>query len=369
MGDISMFERLWDLFADSCQTLFIPLVCAYYAIAGNLFLNTASSDAVGLELAGDFFLAPIQYLLDGQVALKTEDGDWIYRQRFDYQNGFWIKTSAAAIAAPVSLPVGALLKGLAYLSSERRRSMTARYAAYLNPKIKSNLRQYKQWGIALEDPEWIDSQGHKRRPGDEKHLSIEKKALEEVGRLLTEAGIPWWIDCGTCLGAYRYGGIIPWDEDIDIAVLLPDFDNVRRALLKLDPKKDFVQDWSGRLNPQNYFKIYIRETATLIDIYHFAIEPDSQTIRYILSLETNCLFPEWIKIRERRFIAPVAYSVVFPLKKMLFDGIEVFVPNDPKKYLQRYYGENLDPAKVYDAQTNRYEKALDHPYWQRAYVH
>ncbi|MCC6127747.1 MAG: LicD family protein [Chlamydiae bacterium] len=364
-----MLDRLWDLFAESCQSLFIPLVCAYYAIGGSLFLNTAGSDAIGLERAGDFFLAPIQYLLGGQTASKTEEGEWIYSQRFDYQSAFWIKTGACIMVSPIALPLGVALKGLACLSSECRDRMALRKSAYLNPQIKSNLEQYKQWGIVFKDPKWHSSQGHVRRLGDEQHLSAEKKALEEVGRLLTEAGIPWWVDCGTCLGAYRYGGVIPWDEDIDIAVLLPDFDNVRRTLLKLDPQKYLVQDWSGRLNPQNYFKIFVRETATLIDIYHFAIEPDSQTIRYILSLETNCLFPEWVKIRERRFIAPVSYSVVFPLKKMLFDGIEVFVPNDPKKYLQRYYGENLDPAKVYDPRTNHYEKALDHPYWQRAYVH
>ncbi len=364
-----MLDRLWDVFVESCHSLFVPLVCAYYAVAGSFFLNTAGADAVGLEKAGDFCLAPIQYLLGGQIAIKTEDGDWIYSPRFDYQNAFWIKTGASIVISPVAIPIGVMLKGLAYLSYDSRQRMAERKSAYLNPQIKSNLEQYKAWGIVLAEPERLGSQGYLRRPGDEKHLTAEKKALAEVGKLLTEAKIPWWVDCGTCLGAYRYGGVIPWDEDVDIAVLLPDFDNVRRTLLKLDPKKYLIQDWSGRLNAQNYLKLFVRETGIFIDIYHFEILPESQTIRYILSWETNCFFPEWCKIRERRFTVPVSYSTVFPLKKMLFDGTEVFVPNDPKKYLQRYYGENLDPVKVYDPLTNRYEKALDHPYWQRAYVH
>lgn len=362
-------DRLWDLFAEACQSLFIPLVCMYYAIGGSLFLNSASSDAVGLEKAGDFLLAPFQYLFGGQTATLAEDGEWIYTQRFDYREALWIKTGVSIAAVPISFPLGVALKGLAYLSPKCRECASQRAASYLNPRIKSNTEDYQKLGLDLSSSGWIASQGHKRRPGDENHLAYEKEALNEIGKLLTEANIPWWVDCGTCLGAYRYGGVIPWDEDIDIAVLLPDFDNVRRALLKLDPQKYLVQDWSGRLNPQNYFKIFVRQTGVLIDIYHFIIEPETKTLRYILSLETNVLFPEWCKIRERRFTVPVAYSTLFPLKKMLFDGIEVFVPNDPKKYLQRYYGENLDPAKVYDPETNRYEKALDHPYWQRAYVH
>lgn len=362
-------DRLWDVFVESCQALFIPLVCAYYAIGGSLFLNSAASDATGLEYAGDVLLTPFQYLFCGQIASPEEEGVWVYTQRFNYENAFWIKTGASILSLPATLPLGVLVKGLACLSSECKDRMAARKASYLSANIKSQREYYQKLGLDLSEGGWIASQGHIRRPGDEGHLAAEKEALREIGEILTEAGIPWWIDCGTCLGAYRYGGIIPWDEDVDIAVLLPDFDNVRRALLKLDPKKYLVQDWSGRLNPQNYFKVFIRKTSTLIDIYHFDIDPKAQTIRYILSLETNSLIPEWCKIRERRFTVPVSYSVVFPLKKMRFDGIEVFVPNDPKKYLQRYYGENLDPAKVYDPLTNRYEKDLNHPYWERAYVH
>jgi len=86
-------------------------------------------------------------------------------------------------------------------------------------------------------------------------------------------------------------------------------------------------------------------------------------------MENNIFFFEWWKIRERRFKKPVAISHVFPLKKASFDGVEVFVPHDTVSFLQRYYGENLDPAKILNPKTNRFEKDLSHPYWQSAYVH
>ncbi len=56
-------------------------------------------------------------------------------------------------------------------------------------------------------------------------------------------------------------------------------------------------------------------------------------------------------------------------RKAMLDGVEVYVPQDTEKYLQRYYGDNLAPAKVFDAATGQYEKDLSHPYWQKSYVH
>ena len=65
---------------------------------------------------------------------------------------------------------------------------------------------------------------------------------------------------------------------------------------------------------------------------------------------------------------PTNFEVVFPLKKASFDGVEAFVPNRTKEYLQQRYGENIDPAKIYNEQTGSYEKDLNHPYWQQPYT-
>ncbi len=364
-----MWDRLWNFAVDTARDTFVPLVYAYCAVSGNFFLNSAATDAAGLERAGNVLLSPFQYVFCGQIATPAGEGEWVYTQRFDYKDAFWFKMGASLLALPASVSLGAAVKGLACLSSTTRNRMEARIASYRNASISSHLEEYRAWGIQIGEAGWAASKGYQRRPGDENCLSIEKEALRAIASLLNKANIPWWVDCGTCLGAYRYGGVIPWDEDIDIAVLEPDFDNVRRVLLQLDPKKYILQDWSGRLNPQNYFKVYIYETRTLIDIYHFAIEPETKTLRYIFSLETSHVFPEWWKVRERRFKVPTSFDTVFPLKKALFDGVEVYIPNDPIKYLERYYGSNLDPVKVYDPATKRYEKALDHPYWQRQYAH
>lgn len=360
------WDKIWDLFVHTMMVIFMPIVCLYYSLSASVFLNVSVQNATGLERISNELLIPVHYLLAGKEAIKKLDGSWELTQRFDYKEWFWLKTTACVIALPPSLILGSLAKGLSLMGKPTRE----RFATLRSLPFTSNLDAYRSWGLAIDpSPEVFFSQGHQRRPGDEQVLQVEKQALQEIAQLLNQMNIPWWLDCGSCLGAYRYGGVIPWDEDIDIAVLLPDFNNLLHLLHQLDPKKYLIQDWSTRDHPNSFIKVYIRESGTMIDVYHFEIDKKEKQLRFVFALETNIFFPEWFKIRERRFKEPVAFDTVFPLKRAFLDGIEVFMPNDPKKYLQRCYGDNLDPVKIYNPITDSYEKDVNHPYWQRAYVH
>ena len=42
--------------------------------------------------------------------------------------------------------------------------------------------------------------------------------MATVDRVFGAHGIPYWIESGTRLGAVRHRGVIPWDDDIDLAV-------------------------------------------------------------------------------------------------------------------------------------------------------
>ncbi len=49
------------------------------------------------------------------------------------------------------------------------------------------------------------------------------EVLSDLDTVCKKLGITYWADAGTMLGAVRHGGIIPWDDDIDIAMKRKDY--------------------------------------------------------------------------------------------------------------------------------------------------
>lgn len=57
---------------------------------------------------------------------------------------------------------------------------------------------------------------------------ILKILLQEFDRVCRKYGLHYYLICGSLLGAARHGDLIPWDDDVDVAMPRKDFDILRQ---------------------------------------------------------------------------------------------------------------------------------------------
>jgi len=189
------------------------------------------------------------------------------------------------------------------------------------------------------------------------------KALHDATEVLEKHKIPHWLDCGTLLGAYRHGNMIPWDTDVDMGVVSHEFNNVIAALRTLDPKKYIVQDWSCARCPNMFIRVLIKEINAYIDIYHHEINPTNNTMTYKFSWKDSPWLINSVKQRELVQEKPIQLNDVFPLKKAKFGDRLLRVPANWENFLKVKYDQNLSPAKIWNPITKVFDKVPNHPYW------
>ena len=57
--------------------------------------------------------------------------------------------------------------------------------------------------------------------------------LEAIDSICKKKNIPYFLDWGTALGAYRHHGFIPWDDDLDISIKREDYERFVQAMKEL----------------------------------------------------------------------------------------------------------------------------------------
>lgn len=148
--------------------------------------------------------------------------------------------------------------------------------------------------------------------------------MKDVHELFEQAGIIYWIECGTLLGAVRHQGIIPWDNDLDIEIDISqeaNFLQLRDSLKKLG--------YSVLDMPYGY--VVFSHYAGLDILITEEIDGRIMLQR-----------PEVKNWWGRRGIHQIHFLVeeVHPRKLYKFGEMKVYGPNNPYPFLFANYGSD-----------------------------
>ena len=165
--------------------------------------------------------------------------------------------------------------------------------------------------------------------------------LKYIDKICRENNIKYWLSSGTCLGAVRHGGFIPWDDDVDIEMLEDDYKKLKIALMKDNNKQYIVQcaatdsEYLQRFDKLRDLKSEVKQEADTdnwnvyrgcyIDI--FALEPSiSRRIHKFLGYVWNyTLFP-MAKIRNTK-IRRSGIKIARGILTTFFNSISLLKPS------------------------------------------
>lgn len=104
---------------------------------------------------------------------------------------------------------------------------------------------------------------------------IEFDMLKEVVRVCSELKLTYYLVCGSALGAIKYCGFIPWDDDMDIALPRRDYEIFIKEAQALLPENLFLQNYHTEPSfPQIFSKLrnsettYIEKSVSKLPVNH-----------------------------------------------------------------------------------------------------
>lgn len=221
--------------------------------------------------------------------------------------------------------------------------------------------------------------------------------LKVVDEICRRHNLGYWLTCATLLGAVRHGGFVPWDDDLDIAMMRDDYLKLMEILPRelpdnLELQNDVtepgyvymyckVRDRNSNIRETCDVNKKFRDQGLFIDI--FPMEESSFALCKIaaplfnrmvfdvaLRKGTDCglykfnrkfllgfLFPVFRALsvfapKGRihhtfgvNFLQEKTREMIFPLGKVTFEGIEFCAPKDPDAYLTKHFGDYMSLPK------------------------
>jgi len=225
----------------------------------------------------------------------------------------------------------------ATLGWARRCSIPLEAAAF--PIVRLGSRVFKN-GYFLALLDHLKLRRAFRRRWTRRSLRDALRLVEAVDRILTSAGLSYMAYAGTLLGLQRHGGVIPWDDDLDLC--LPG-DHLARFL---DLRETFRRENIGLVQADGCYKLFWAGRRS--------IGPQARWSWPFIDIFV------WDKLGSRLVIRHSGdhypFDSIFPLRRAPFHHLQLPVPRDIPPVLAAWFGPDFMSRTISPSYNHRREK-------------
>ncbi|XP_062915992.1 fukutin-related protein [Mobula hypostoma] len=155
-----------------------------------------------------------------------------------------------------------------------------------------------------------------------------RETAKHVIKILESAGVRYWMEGGTLLGAVRQQDIIPWDYDVDFGMYLEDVEKCE-LLRSLDSGSIVDENgylWEKAVEGEFYRVQYSESNHLHVDLWPFYPREGIMTKNSWMDHKQDVEFPE---------------HFLKPLVPMQFAGVTAYAPNNHRRFLELKFGEGV----------------------------
>ncbi|MBQ4646385.1 MAG: LicD family protein [Candidatus Gastranaerophilales bacterium] len=221
--------------------------------------------------------------------------------------------------------------------------------------------------------------------------------LKTFDKICEENDLKYWIDFGTLIGAIRHKGFIPWDDDADVSMPREDYEKlIEKFLNGFENYPNLEIHFENNKKNKCFIKLCHKGSINLcLDIFPYdsyhnnlnseeknalsqkieSIRKRSKKFNTIEEIRTDFqkLTKEFIlENKEQASQTPAIFmgidfphahknkvfdwEDIFPLKKIPFENIELYAPNNIDSVLKREFGDYMKiPKDSYPRHSNYIE--------------
>ena len=165
-----------------------------------------------------------------------------------------------------------------------------------------------------------------------------EKAIVEFDATVRKSNSKYWLAFGTLLGAFREGGFIPGDDDIDTAMFCSDI--TPQFIAKLE-QKGFVLDHLILTDDNQYCQVSFKYHGVLFDIYGFRKNNSCENV--VTGFVPRALHgKDWAEAFTLNKFKVLLVNMDYDgLVDIPFRGHKVSVPRNTEVFLKNHYGDDF----------------------------